>query len=82
VTSLLDTGKTITFFTVYPSLQIKSSNCLATLYSTSTMEHHHFDQCLMILNTKGNQILGNLSQVNRKKILNLMELSFEKNIEY
>ncbi len=36
----------------------------------------------MILNTKGNQILGNLSQVNRKKILNLMELSFEKNIEY
>ena len=44
-------------------VQIKSSNSLAQLYSTSTMEHHHFDQCLMILNTKGNQILVNLSQV-------------------
>jgi hypothetical protein len=63
---------------VYPFLQIKSSNCLATLYSTSTMEHHHFDQCLMILNTKGNQILGNLSQVNNTQFFNPMELSFEK----
>ena len=25
---------------------------LAQLYSTSVMEHHHFDQCIMILNTK------------------------------
>jgi len=24
---------------------------LAQLYSTSTMEHHHFDQCIMILST-------------------------------
>lgn len=23
---------------------------LAKLYSTSTMEYHHFDQCIMILN--------------------------------
>ena len=45
------------------SFQIKSSSTLARLYSTSTMEHHHFDQCLMILNSKGNQILANLSQV-------------------
>ena len=45
------------------SFQIKSSSNLAQLYSTSTMEHHHFDQCLMILNSKGNQILSNLSQV-------------------
>ena len=48
------------------SFQIKSGSCLAQLYSTSTMEHHHFDQCLMILNTKGNQILANVSQVKNK----------------
>ena len=24
---------------------------IARLYSTSTMEHHHFDQCVMILNS-------------------------------
>ena len=45
------------------SFQVKSCSNLAQLYSTSTMEHHHFDQCLMILNSKGNQILANLSQV-------------------
>ena len=27
---------------------------LAQLYSTSVLEHHHFDQCIMILNTKVN----------------------------
>ena len=48
------------------SFQIKSSSSLAQLYSTSTMEHHHFDQCIMILNSKGNQILANLSQVRNK----------------
>ncbi len=48
------------------SFQVKSRTKLAELYSTSTMEHHHFDQCLMILNSKGNQILANLSQVRKK----------------
>ena len=43
--------------------KVKASNSLARLYSTSTMEHHHFDQCLMITNSKGHQILSNLSQV-------------------
>ena len=45
------------------SYQVKSSNSLARLYSTSTMEHHHFDQCLMLLNTNGNQLLANVSKV-------------------
>ena len=45
------------------SFQKKSSSTLAQLYSTSTMEHHHFDQCLMILTSTGSQILANLSQV-------------------
>ena len=51
------------------SFQVKSCSNLAQLYSTSTMEHHHFDQCLMILNSKGNQILANLSQVKMCPIL-------------
>ena len=45
------------------SYQIKSSNNLARLYSTSTMEHHHFDQCLMLLSSNGNQLLTNVSKV-------------------
>ena len=43
------------------TFQIKSNNSLATLYSTSTMEHHHFDQCLMILNSEGNNIFAHLT---------------------
>lgn len=30
---------------------------LAVLYSTSTMEHHHLDQCMMILSEDSNNIL-------------------------
>ena len=30
------------------SFEVKNSSPLAQLYSTSTMEHHHFDQCLMV----------------------------------
>jgi hypothetical protein len=30
----------------------RASSPLAQLYSTSTMEHHHFDQCIMILNSQ------------------------------
>jgi len=55
------------------SYQIKSSNCLSTLYSTSTMEHHHFDQCLMILNTPGNQILANLTKDQFKNVIKVLE---------
>ena len=38
------------------SFQSKVVSPLAILYSTSTMEHHHFDQCVMILNSAGNNI--------------------------
>jgi len=55
------------------SFQLKASSPLATLYSTSTMEHHHFDQCLMILNTPGNQILANLSKEEFKTAIHVVE---------
>lgn len=38
------------------AFQTKTESPLAILYSTSTMEHHHFDQCVMILNSEGNNI--------------------------
>ena len=55
------------------SFQTKSSSNLAQLYSTSTMEHHHFDQCLMILNSKGNQILSNVSQDEFKRVISTVQ---------
>ncbi|XP_037051573.1 dual 3',5'-cyclic-AMP and -GMP phosphodiesterase 11 isoform X1 [Bradysia coprophila] len=55
------------------SFQIKASSPLAQLYSTSTMEHHHFDQCLMILNSPGNQVLGNLSSEDYSRVIHVLE---------
>ncbi|XP_063625843.1 dual 3',5'-cyclic-AMP and -GMP phosphodiesterase 11-like isoform X2 [Cydia splendana] len=55
------------------SFQIKASSPLAQLYSTSTMEHHHFDQCLMILNSPGNQILSHLSSDDYEKVVKVLE---------
>jgi hypothetical protein len=39
------------------AFQAKVDAPLAKLYTTSTLEHHHFDQCVMILQTEGNNIL-------------------------
>ena len=41
------------------SFMVKSASPLAAVYSTSTMEHHHFDQCIMILSTKVTPTLHN-----------------------
>lgn len=53
--------------------QIKTMSPLAQLYSTSVLERHHFDQCVMILNTKGNDILGNVSAEDYQSIIQLIE---------
>lgn len=37
------------------------------------MEHHHFDQCLMILNSPGNQILSNLSSDDYSRVIYVLE---------
>ncbi|XP_066992443.1 dual 3',5'-cyclic-AMP and -GMP phosphodiesterase 11 isoform X2 [Anabrus simplex] len=55
------------------SFQIKASSPLAQLYSTSTMEHHHFDQCIMILSSQGNQILSNVSPDEYSRIIKVLE---------
>ncbi|XP_028330453.1 cGMP-specific 3',5'-cyclic phosphodiesterase isoform X3 [Gouania willdenowi] len=51
----------------------RSDHPLAHLYCHSTMEHHHFDQCLMILNSPGNQILSGLSLDEYKATLKMIE---------
>uniref|UniRef100_UPI00398F6CF2 cGMP-specific 3',5'-cyclic phosphodiesterase isoform X2 n=1 Tax=Pristiophorus japonicus TaxID=55135 RepID=UPI00398F6CF2 len=51
----------------------RSEHPLAQLYCHSTMEHHHFDQCVMILNTPGNQILSGLSLDEYKTTLKMIE---------
>ncbi|XP_029310643.1 LOW QUALITY PROTEIN: cGMP-specific 3',5'-cyclic phosphodiesterase [Cottoperca gobio] len=51
----------------------RSDHPLAQLYCHSTMEHHHFDQCLMILNSSGNQILSGLSLDEYKATLKMIK---------
>lgn len=51
----------------------RSCSPLAQLYSTSTMEHHHFDQSLMILNSNGNQILNHLSPEEYQRVVQVLE---------
>ncbi|GIY28839.1 dual 3',5'-cyclic-AMP and -GMP phosphodiesterase 11 [Caerostris darwini] len=55
------------------SFQKKSNSPLAQLYSTSTMEHHHFDQCVMLLNSEGNQILSHLSPEEHMNVVHVLE---------
>ena len=44
------------------AFQQKMKNPLATLYASSTLERHHLNQCLLLLNIPGNRILENLSE--------------------
>ncbi|XP_065319651.1 cGMP-specific 3',5'-cyclic phosphodiesterase-like isoform X3 [Gordionus sp. m RMFG-2023] len=51
----------------------KADTSLAKVYGTSTLEHHHFDQCVMILSSPGNTILQSLSPNEYKKCIDLLE---------
>ncbi|XP_060681328.1 dual 3',5'-cyclic-AMP and -GMP phosphodiesterase 11A [Hemiscyllium ocellatum] len=54
------------------AFQEKSGSALAQLYGTSaTMEHHHFNHAVMILQSEGHNIFANLSS---KDYSNLMQL--------
>ncbi|KAH9644654.1 hypothetical protein HF086_011823, partial [Spodoptera exigua] len=55
------------------AFQTKTESPLAILYSTSTMEHHHFDQCVMILNSESNNIFQALSPVDYKDVMRVVE---------
>lgn len=46
---------------------------LAAMYSTSTMEHHHFNQTVAILQQEGHNIFGKLSNTEYKQVLGLVK---------
>ncbi|XP_059614609.1 probable 3',5'-cyclic phosphodiesterase pde-5 [Phlebotomus argentipes] len=46
---------------------------LAAMYSTSTMEHHHFNQTVAILQQEGHNIFGKLSNSEYKQVLGLVK---------
>ncbi|CAH0395133.1 unnamed protein product [Bemisia tabaci] len=58
------------------AFQTKTESPLAILYTTSTMEHHHFDQCVMILNSDGNNIFQAMMDRERKDELPKMQVGF------
>ncbi|XP_014485064.1 PREDICTED: cGMP-specific 3',5'-cyclic phosphodiesterase [Dinoponera quadriceps] len=55
------------------AFQTKTESPLAILYSTSTMEHHHFDQCVMILNSDSNNIFQSLSMEDYRRVMRVVE---------
>uniref|UniRef100_K1QIC6 Phosphodiesterase n=1 Tax=Magallana gigas TaxID=29159 RepID=K1QIC6_MAGGI len=55
------------------AFQVKVASPLAMLYSTSVMEHHHFDHCIMILNSEGNNIFQSLSPAQYRNIIKMLE---------
>ncbi|XP_034254332.1 cGMP-specific 3',5'-cyclic phosphodiesterase-like, partial [Thrips palmi] len=55
------------------AFQAKTESPLAILYSTSTMEHHHFDQCVMILNSEGNNIFQAMSTDDYRAVMRTVE---------
>ncbi|KAK7582390.1 hypothetical protein V9T40_013835 [Parthenolecanium corni] len=57
------------------AFQSKIESPLAILYTTSTMEHHHFDQCVMILNSDGNNIFQALSPEDYRAVMKIVENS-------
>ncbi|KAJ3307440.1 cGMP-specific 3',5'-cyclic phosphodiesterase [Kappamyces sp. JEL0829] len=59
------------------AFQQKTHSVLASFYSTSTMERHHINHCMMLLNSGDGalNILENLSTSDYKKSLELIESS-------
>ncbi|XP_056005407.1 cGMP-specific 3',5'-cyclic phosphodiesterase-like isoform X2 [Ostrea edulis] len=55
------------------AFQVKVASPLAMLYSTSVMEHHHFDHCIMILNSEGNNIFQSLSSAQYRNVIKMLE---------
>jgi hypothetical protein len=55
------------------TFQIKTQSSLAKLYSTSTMEQHHFNQTIMILHNNTNNILLNLTPNEYSIAIDLIE---------
>lgn len=46
---------------------------IAAIYSTSTMEHHHFNQTVTILQQEGHNIFSKLNSSEYKQVLGLVK---------
>ncbi|XP_070000493.1 dual 3',5'-cyclic-AMP and -GMP phosphodiesterase 11A-like [Penaeus vannamei] len=58
------------------SFQEKTGSALALLYGTqNTMEQHHFNHAVMILNSEGHNIFSNLSSSQYSRVMNVLKLS-------
>ena len=55
------------------SYQLVTNSPLARLYSSSTLERHHLNQALIILNLEGHRILDNLSPSQYSEVLTVIE---------
>ncbi|KAL7669696.1 hypothetical protein ACOME3_010342 [Neoechinorhynchus agilis] len=55
------------------AFEFKIESPLAMLYSSSTLEHHHFDQCVMILNNDANNIAKSLNEEQYRLLIDYME---------
>uniref|UniRef100_A0A0L8HM88 Phosphodiesterase n=1 Tax=Octopus bimaculoides TaxID=37653 RepID=A0A0L8HM88_OCTBM len=53
--------------------EVKTASKLATIYSSSTLEHHHFDHCIMILNNEKTNIFQNIPVSDYKNAVHLIE---------
>ncbi|XP_070175447.1 dual 3',5'-cyclic-AMP and -GMP phosphodiesterase 11A-like [Littorina saxatilis] len=58
------------------AFQHKTSSALCQLYGTkATLEHHHFNHAIMILNSEGHNILANLGSEDYADVINLLKHS-------
>ncbi|XP_071526785.1 dual 3',5'-cyclic-AMP and -GMP phosphodiesterase 11A-like [Panulirus ornatus] len=58
------------------SFQEKTGSALALLYGTqNTMEQHHFNHAVMILNSEGHNIFSNLSSSQYSRVMNILKVS-------
>ncbi|KAG8432489.1 hypothetical protein GDO86_016944 [Hymenochirus boettgeri] len=58
------------------AFQAKSGSALSQLYGTSaTLEHHHFNHAVMILQSEGHNIFGNLSSQEYSDLMQLLKQS-------
>ncbi|XP_067686279.1 dual 3',5'-cyclic-AMP and -GMP phosphodiesterase 11A-like isoform X1 [Haliotis asinina] len=56
------------------AFQQKSSSALAQLYGTkATLEHHHFNHAIMILNSDGHNIFSNFSSEEYSEVVNILK---------
>jgi hypothetical protein len=55
------------------AFQTKSNTALAQLYGTSVLEKHHFNHCVMILQSPGNNIFGALNAEEYRSAIKMVE---------